>query len=121
MSSQTPKNGEYSDGNFWFQRKGSLVTIGITNALVDEVGVVHAIQFPEEGDDFNKGESIGTLSGNLGKTEIIIPAAGVIEEINSLAVGEPSVVSEDPFEEGWLVKLQIQDPSDLMEYGNSED
>jgi glycine cleavage system H protein len=116
LKDSVPKNGEYLDGKLWFHRKGSIVTIGLTSSAVEELGELDGIEFPEEGDDFDKGDVFLTLDGNLGKLEAITPAAGVVTEINEAAAEEPTVVSEDPLEEGWLIKIEIQDTSDLQEY-----
>src|SRR4051794_29408217 len=116
MADVAPKNGEYLEGKLWFHRKGLVLTVGLTNVAVEEVGSVESIEFPDEGDDFDKGEVVATVDGSHGKIEVISPAAGIIQEINSAAQEEPDMVSEDPLEEGWLIKLEIQDSTDLKEY-----
>jgi glycine cleavage system H protein len=121
MAEVGPKNGEFLEGKLWFSRKGSVVTLGLTNIAVDEVGNVEALEFPDEGDDFDKGDVVVTVDGSNGKLEVITPAAGIIQEINEAAQGEPDMVSEDPLEEGWLVKLEIQDSTDLKEYAVQEE
>ncbi len=120
MASVAPKSGEFVDGKFWFTRKGSLVTVGLTNLGLEEVGSVESLELPLEGDDFVKGDIIATLQGSNGQLEVVTPASGIIQEINDAARQEPDRVSEDPLEEGWLVKLEIQDFSDLKEYGSHE-
>jgi glycine cleavage system H protein len=117
MSEAAPKNGEFLEGKLWFHRKGSTVTLGMTDSAIEEVGNLEGIDFPDEGDDFDKGDVVLTVSGTRGNLEVVTPAAGVVQEINEAAKAEPDVVSEDPLEEGWLIKLEIQDTSDLKEYG----
>jgi glycine cleavage system H protein len=117
MSDVAPKNGEYLDGKLWFQRKGSSVTLGMTSSAIEELGAVQSIEFPEEGLDFEKGEVIATVDGTNGSLEISAPAAGLVQEVNEAAKEEPDMVSDDPLEEGWLVKIEIQDKTDLKEYG----
>lgn len=121
MAEVAPKDGEFLEGKLWFHRKGSTVTLGLTSVAVEEIGSVESIEFPEQGDDFDKGDVVVTIDGAQGKLEVITPAAGVVQEINEAAESEPDMVSEDPLEEGWLIKLEIQDSSDLKEYGSSED
>ena len=121
MAEVAPKTGEFLEGKLWFQRKGTALTVGLTNLAVDEVGAVESIEFPSEGDDFDKGEVVVTVDGSHGKLEVITPAAGIIQEINEAAKEEPEMVTEDPLEEGWLFKLEIQDSSDLKEYAASTD
>jgi glycine cleavage system H protein len=118
MAEVAPKNGEFADGKLWFQRKGSTVTIGMTSAAIEDVGSVQAIEFPDEGDDFEKGDVLVTVDGTNGSIEVTAPATGVVHEINGAAKEEPDMVSEDPLEEGWLIKLEVQDTSDLKEFAS---
>ena len=116
MSDSAPKSGEYQDGKLWFHRKGDIVTVGMTMSGLEDIGAVESVDFPDEGEDFEKGNIIATIDGTNGKLEVITPASGVIQEVNEAAKEEPEVISDDPLEEGWLVKLEIQDASDLREY-----
>ncbi len=116
-----PKNGEYFDGKLWFHRKGMVVTLGLTSLGVEEVGSVQSIEFPDEGADFGKGDTVATVDGSNGKIDVMAPATGIVQEINEAAKEEPDMVSEDPLEEGWLVKLEIEDTSDLKEFRSVED
>jgi glycine cleavage system H protein len=115
-----PKYGEFLDGKLWFQRRANIITLGITSLAVEEIGEVQSIEFPDEGTDFIKGDTVVTIDGSNGKLEVISPAAGIVQEVNEEAKEEPDMVSEDPLEEGWLVKLEIEDTSDLKEYRSDE-
>ncbi len=115
MSDLAPKNGEFFEGKLWFHRKGSIVTLGVTNLAIEQIGEVASVEFPDEGTDFQKGEVLLTVDGSLGKLEVATPASGIVQEVNEAAKDEPDMVSEDPLEEGWLVKLEIEDTSDLKE------
>jgi|GEM_PF-799958 len=115
MSDAPPKAGEFHEGKLWFNRKGKSLTLGLTSLGVELIGQIEDVELPDEGEDFEKGDTVVTISGSKGSIELIAPATGVIEEINATAKAEPDVVNEDPLEEGWLVKLQIEDVSDLLE------
>lgn len=115
MAEAAPKNGEFLEGKLWFNRKSNLVTIGLTSAAVEEIGTVQSIDFPDEGEDFEKGDIVLTVDGSTGKIEVITPASGVIQEINPEVKEEPEVASEDPTEEGWLFKIEVEDLTDLEE------
>jgi glycine cleavage system H protein len=121
MAEIAPKNGEFLDGKLWFHRKGSVVTLGLTVNAIEELGSVETLELPNEGDDFDKGDIVVTVAGSQGKIEVITPAAGLIQEVNEAAQDEPDRVTEDPLEEGWLVRLEIQDSSDLKEYVGQDD
>jgi glycine cleavage system H protein len=92
------------------------LTLGLTPAGIEELGSVETIEFPNEGDDFEKGNVVATIDGSNGKVELITPATGIIHELNEAAREEPDMVTEDPLEEGWLIKLEIHDSSDLKEF-----
>ncbi len=120
MADVAPKSGEFLEGKLWFTRKSSVITVGLTNSGIEEIGAVESIEFPSEGDDFDKGDVVATVEGTKGSFEVTAPAAGVVHEINEAAKAEPEMISEDPLEEGWLIKLEIQDASDLKEYAIDE-
>jgi len=113
---KAPREGEFLDGKAWFHRKGSTLTLGLTPAGVEELGSVETIEFPDDGDDFEKGNVVVTIDGSNGKVELIPPATGIIQELNEAAQDTPDMVTEDPLEEGWLIKLEIEDSSDLKEF-----
>jgi len=121
MADIAPKNGEFADGKLWFHRKGTMVTVGLSTAAIEDIGTVESVEFPNEGDDFEKGEVVVTLDGSNGSFEVTTPASGIIQEINEAAKDQPDMVSEDPLEEGWLVKLEIQDTSDLKEFADTDE
>lgn len=116
MSEIAPKSGEYAEGSLWFTRKNNVITVGITASALDEIGDVEGVELPTEKDDFTKDDVIATVEGSQGSVEVTTPASGVVLEINSGLTSDPSLIAEDPTEEGWLVKLEIQDKSDLKEY-----
>lgn len=120
-SDAPPKSGEFYKGRLWFERKGSMLTLGLTSVAIEELGSIESISFPGEGEDFGKDEAVVTVEGTHGKLEVITPASGVIEEINEAAKDECEIVSDDPLEEGWLVKLEIEDPTELRELVGGED
>ena len=121
MAGRTPKSGNYADGKLWFRRSSNIVTIGITPNAADELDKVDELEMPDDGDDFDKGDTILSIAGTKGALDVSAPAAGFITEINEALNEDPSPVIEDPEEEGWLVKLEIQDTSDLEEYQPEED
>jgi glycine cleavage system H protein len=115
MADIAPKSGEFLDGKLWFSRKGTTLTLGVTSFAIEEIGEVEGVDFPEEGSDFQKGEILITVTGNLGSLEVMTPASGIVQEVNEAAKEEPDRVSEDPLEEGWLVKLEIEDTAELKD------
>lgn len=116
-----PKSGEFMDGKAWFTRKQTVLTIGVTNAALDEIGEVESITLPDEGDDLATEEVVVTIEGTSGTLELITPAAGLVHAVNERVGDAPETLAEDPLEEGWLVKIEIQDPTDLKEFAESNE
>jgi len=107
---------EYEDGNLWFTKKGNLLTIGISLASVDEIGEAESVNLPSVGDDFDKEDVLCEVTGVDGTIKVFTPAAGFISEVNELLAEDIEVLNEDPIDEGWLVKIEMQDETDLKEY-----
>ncbi len=112
--SKVPKEGEFSQGQLWYSRRGSVLTIGLTSAAIDKLGDLDGITLPEEGDLFDAGDDIVVIEGTHGSVEVSLPTKGVVLSVNPVA-NDPSAVSEDPLEEGWLVKYQVDDLESLLD------
>lgn len=112
--SRVPKDGEFDQGRLWFSRRGNVLTIGLTNRAIDALGDLETIEPPEEGDHFDAGDDILHVEGTRGSIEISLPSKGVVLEVNPIT-NDPSAVAEDPLEEGWLLKYQIDDLDSLIE------
>jgi len=121
MSQSVPKVGELCDGKLWFDRKDSTLLLGLTEDAVEEIGSVEKVDFPSEGESFNQGDVIMVLDGNLCRIEVVAPAIGQIQEVNDVLKQEPELLLEDPLEEGWLVKFDIQDLSTFQEFLNQDE
>ena len=119
MSAKESRAGsiiEFNDGKLWFQKKSGVVTVGITLSALDEIGEAEEIELPNEGDDFDKDDVICEISGSDGSVKVYAPAAGFVTEVNAPIAEDIEILNEDPIDEGWLVKLEIQDDTDLKEY-----
>lgn len=112
--SKVPKTGEFDQGRLWYSRRGNVLTIGLTSGAIDRLGELDAIALPEEGDHFDAGDDIVVIDGTSGSVEVALPSKGVVLTVNPLA-SDPAAVAEDPLEEGWLVKYQIEDLEALLE------
>lgn len=108
---------EYDDGKLWFHKKaGGIVILGVTPDAIDEIGEARSVEVPETGDDFEKDDVVCELRGPNGIVKVYAPAAGFVKDINASLSNDVMIVNEDPIDEGWLVKLEIQDDSDLTEF-----
>ena len=90
-----------------------LVTVGITDYAQDHLGDLVYVQLPEAGKEFAKGEEAAVIESVKTAGEILMPAAGVVTEINGLLADEPGKVNEDPMGAGWFFKFKLSQASDF--------
>ncbi len=115
-----PKEGEFEEGKIWFRRRGKTITLGLTAAGVAEVGEVERIEMPGLEDRFDKGDVCLTVEGSNGNLEVPTPATGTVSSVNDNLNSAPELASEDSDESGWLIEIDIEDSTELMEYGEDE-
>lgn len=119
MSAKESRAGsivDFNDGKLWFQKKSNILTIGITLDALDDVGDIEGVNLPNEGDDFDKDDVIAEIDGSSDTLKVYTPAAGFVTEVNAAVSDDTQILNEDPIDEGWLVKIEIQDESDLKEH-----
>lgn len=114
MGSDSSRNGEYHEGLLWFSYQPNLMTVGITSRAVDELGTPSRIRLPNVGESFESEDAVAAVDGSRMALEVIAPVGGTVIETNEELHGQLNVLVEDPTEEGWLVKLEIEDPSELQ-------
>jgi glycine cleavage system H protein len=116
--SSVPSVQEYLGGKLWHLREGSEMTIGLTAATLEEIGAVQGVEFPESSGLVEEGDVIAIIEGENETFEVTAPTDGMILEVNDLMEDEPNLVSEDPMEQGWLVKIE---PDDALEEEDEEE
>ena len=101
-----PDTLKYTKGHEWIQIQNGEATIGITDYAQGELGDIIFIEFPDTGDKFNAGDSIGTIEAVKTVADLFTPLAGEISEINLKLEDEPEAINKDPYESGWIIKLK---------------
>jgi len=87
----------------------------MTSQAVEFLGDVQTVGIPEEGEECQKGDILTTIEGSRGSVEVVSPISGSIHEVNPAIQEEPEIVAEDPLGEGWLLKIEIEDQSELQD------
>ena len=95
----------YGRSHEWIRVEGDAVVIGITNYAQDQLGEVVYVELPEVGTGVATGEELGTLESVKAVSEFLTPIGGEVIEVNERLGDNPNLVNEDPFGEGWLVKI----------------
>jgi glycine cleavage system H protein len=109
-----PEDLQYTKSHEWVRMDGDTATIGITDHAQDELGDVVFVELPDAGASFDAGESFGTVESVKAVSDLYTPVGGEVVEINSALEDAPENINEDPYGEGWIVKLRTTDEPDLL-------
>jgi glycine cleavage system H protein len=109
-----PEDLQYTESHEWVRIEGDTATIGITDHAQDELGDVVFVELPDEGATFAAGESFGTVESVKAVSDLYTPVGGEVVEVNSALEDAPENINEDPYGEGWIVKLRTTDEADLL-------
>ena len=99
----------YSEEHEWIAADGSVVTVGITDYAAEKLGDVVFVELPAVGTEVTAGAVVGEIESTKSVGELYAPVTGTITEINDAVVDDPSLVNAEPFEGGWLIKVEIAD------------
>jgi glycine cleavage system H protein len=100
-----PKNLLYARTHEWARPEGDAVVVGITDYAQDQLGEVVYVELPEVETGVDAGEELGTIESVKAVAEFVSPIAGEVIEVNDRLADEPNLINEDPFGDGWLVKV----------------
>jgi len=95
----------YSTSHEWARAEGDVVVVGITHYAQDQLGEVVFVELPDVGTGTDTGEELGTLESVKAVAEFSSPVAGEVVEVNERLADEPNLVNEDPYGDGWLVRI----------------
>jgi glycine cleavage system H protein len=109
-----PEDLQYTKSHEWVRTEGDTATIGITDHAQEELGDVVFVELPDEGDTFDAGESFGTVESVKAVSDLYAPVGGEVVEVNSALEDAPEKINEDPYGEGWIVKLSTSEEADLL-------
>ncbi len=121
MELEYPDNLKYYDSHEYASLQNNIATLGITAFAVDELGDIVFLELPEVGDSVEKSESFGTVESVKAVEDLVSPVSGKVVERNEMLIESPEDLTNDPYEEGWLLKVEITDPSDLDDALSSEE
>ena len=108
-----PSDLKYSREHEWIRMEGNLATIGITDYAQEELGDIVNVELPDEGDEIHKDEAFGAVESVKASSEVFSPVSGKIVEVNEPLLDAPEMMNEDPYDEGWMVKIELSDSSEL--------
>ncbi|HJQ27809.1 MAG TPA: glycine cleavage system protein GcvH [Rubrobacter sp.] len=111
---EVPEDLKYSKNHEWVRTEDDIATIGVTDHAQDELGDVVFVELPAEGDTFGAGEAFGTVESVKAVSDLYAPVGGEVVEVNSALEDAPEKINEDPYGEGWIIKLRTTEEANLL-------
>ncbi len=108
-----PKEYKYTKEHEWIFAEGDIATIGITNYAQEQLGDIVSIEFPNVGKEFSKDESLALIDSMKTTSDVYAPVSGEVLEVNTKLESQPELLNEDPYKEGWVLKLKIKNKDEL--------
>jgi glycine cleavage system H protein len=105
----------------WYQEEDGVITIGINEEGLADITEITSVDLPPEQEKVEEDVAIGTIETDDGPLDIYSPVNGTVIEINSSVLEDPSVIQEDPYEEGWLLRIEADANSDDEDDEDDED
>jgi len=117
-----PEELLYTRDHEWakYDPKKKIATIGVTDFAQSKLGDVVHIELPDEGDDVRVEEPFCSIESVKAVEDVFCPLSGKVVEINNVLLDSPEIVNEDPYGDGWIIKVKVSDPSMLDELMNAE-
>ena len=115
-----PEELQYTRSHEWVRTEGDTATIGITDHAQDELGDIVFVELPETGATFDAGDSFGTVESVKAVSDLYTPVGGEVVEVNEALNDSPELINEDPYGEGWIVKIRVSGEGDLLSASDYE-
>ena len=126
-----PKELLYTQEHEWVSMEDSIATIGITDFAQSSLGDITFVQLPKEGETLNKDDTFGVVESVKAVSDLFAPVSGRVIEVNDPLAQAPELLNDDPYNEGWLIKLETKDveaelgelmsPKDYEQYVEDKD
>ena len=109
-----PADLKYTPEHEWLH-EGSPATVGITDVAAQALGDVVYLELPQVGAQVSAGTVVGEIESTKSVSELYCPVSGTVTEVNTAAVDDPSLVSTDPYGDGWLFRVEVTGTGDLLD------
>jgi glycine cleavage system H protein len=109
-----PEELQYTKTHEWVRREDDVATVGITEHAQDELGDVVFVELPEKGASFGAGDAFGTVESVKAVSDLYAPVGGEIIEVNEALNDAPEKINEEPYGDGWIIRLRVSEEGDLL-------
>jgi glycine cleavage system H protein len=108
-----PRNCRYSRDHFWVKPEGNEALIGLSDYLQTELGETIFVDLPDVEDDIEITGTFGIIESNRAVSDMTAPVTGTVMDVNLDLESGPELINEDPYGEGWLIRVQLDDPKQI--------
>lgn len=115
-----PSDLKYTKDHEWVSLNGNIATIGITNFAQNELGDIVYVEVDTKGKKLEVETVFGTVEAVKTVSDLFLPVAGTITEVNPILESQPEKVNSDPYGEGWMVKMEVDNPEDVNNLMDAE-
>ena len=119
MSWKILEDRMYTETDEWIMLDGQSALIGITDYAQDQLSDIVYVELPASGDSFNKNDIFAVVESVKAAADVNLPASGKIAEVNNSLEDEPELINSDPYKSAWLVKIDVQDISQIADLMDS--
>jgi glycine cleavage system H protein len=109
-----PDELKYTRTHEWVREEGDTATIGITDHAQEELGDIVFVELPAVGDTLEAGGAVGSIESVKAVSDVHAPVGGEVVEVNEALADRPELINEDPYGEGWIVKVRVSGEGDLL-------
>lgn len=121
MSFQIPEMNYYTQNHEWAHVDENLVTVGITEYAQKALGEIVYVDLPEEGQKVSQDDVFGVVESVKAVSDLYAPVSGTVVEVNTQLLDNPGVLNDDPMEEGWLIRIEMDTEKELAQLLKSSD
>jgi glycine cleavage system H protein len=121
MIMEAPPGLKYSKEHEWVATEESVATIGITDHAQEQLGEIVYIELPSVGEKVSKDDPFGVVESVKAVSDIYAPVSGTVVEVNEDLPESPETVNEDPYGDGWLIKVKVSDPADFEDLMDNDE
>ena len=108
-----PDDIRYAESHEWARLEGDTVKVGITDYAQDSLGEVVYVELPEEGGQVSRSEAFGIVESTKAVSDLYAPVSGTVVEVNDTLLDSPELINEDPYEDGWMIRIEMSDAGEL--------
>ncbi len=112
---------KYTEDHEWVRIEGNMAVVGITDYAQNELGDVVFVEIETEGEELEKGDTFGTVEAVKTVSDLFMPLAGKVAEVNAALADEPELVNKDPYGKGWMIKIEVSSMDEAGDLLSADD